>query len=85
MPILKWVSLTMTLLILGDPAFVHHIVFALVDQLSCVVVAAHALQTLKHLEVVFGDLVEFHHSLGVVQRWDYFVRLVIEGMLAWRL
>ena len=66
MPILKWVSLTVTIIILGDPTFVHHIVFALVDQLSSVIVAAHTLQTLKHLKVVFGDLIEFHHSLSVI-------------------
>ena len=56
----------MTLIILSDPTFVHHIVFALVDQLSSVIVAAHTLQTLKHLEVIFGNLIEFHHSLSVV-------------------
>ena len=72
----------MTVVVLGDPAFVHHIVFALADQLGCVVVAAHPLQTLKHLQVILGDLVELHHSLRVVERRDHFVRLVIERMLA---
>ena len=52
---------------------------------GCIVVRSDTLQSLEHLEVLFRDLVQFAHSLSVIERGHNLVGLIVEGSLGWRL
>ena len=51
------------------------------EQIGRIVVTAHTLQALKHLEIVTRNLIQLHFTLTFVQSGYSLVGLVIEGVL----